>query len=162
MCIRDRLYLGENGRTAHELIIDLRPFKKFGIEVIDVAKRLMDYGFHAPTVSFPVSGTMMIEPTESENIKEIDRFCDALISIRLEVESCNNHDEKSILKNSPHTLKMATDDHWHYEYSRSKAIYPLEYVKENKFWPSVRRVDEAFGDRNLVCSCSSINEFIKV
>jgi glycine dehydrogenase len=156
------LYLGENGRTAHELIIDLRPFKKFRIEVIDVAKRLMDYGFHAPTVSFPVSGTMMIEPTESENIKEIDRFCDALISIRLEVESCNNHDEKSILKNAPHTLKMATDDHWHYEYSRSKAIYPLEYVKENKFWPSVRRVDEAFGDRNLVCSCSSINEFIKV
>ena len=99
---------------------------------------------------------------ESENIKEIDRFCDALISIRLEVESCNNHDEKSILKNAPHTLKMATDDHWHYEYSRLKAIYPLEYVKENKFWPSVRRVDEAFGDRNLVCSCSSINEFIKV
>tara|TARA_B100001063_G_scaffold236526_1_gene256403 strand:+ start:375 stop:3224 length:2850 start_codon:yes stop_codon:yes gene_type:complete len=156
------LYLGENGRTAHELIIDLRPFKKFGVEVIDVAKRLMDYGFHAPTVSFPVSGTMMIEPTESENIKEIDRFCDALISIRLEVESCNSHDEKSILKNAPHTLKMATDDHWQYEYSRSKAIYPLEYVKENKFWPSVRRVDEAFGDRNLVCSCSSIIEFIKV
>ena len=156
------LYLGENGRTAHELIIDLRPFKKFGVEVIDVAKRLMDYGFHAPTVSFPVSGTMMIEPTESENIKEIDRFCDALISIRLEVESCNSHDEKSILKNAPHTLKMATDDHWHYEYSRTKAIYPLEYVKENKFWPSVRRVDEAFGDRNLVCSCSSIIEFIKV
>ena len=156
------LYLGENGRTAHELIIDLRPFKKYGIEVVDVAKRLMDYGFHAPTVSFPVSGTMMIEPTESENIKEIDRFCDALISIRLEVESCNKHDEKSILKNAPHTLKMATDDNWKYDYSRLKAIYPLEYVKENKFWPSVRRVDEAFGDRNLVCSCSSINEFIKV
>ena len=156
------LYLGENGRTAHELIIDLRPFKKYGIEVVDVAKRLMDYGFHAPTVSFPVSGTMMIEPTESENIKEIDRFCDALISIRLEVESCNKHDEKSILKNAPHTLKMATDDNWKYDYSRLKAIYPLEYVKENKFWPSVRRVDEAFGDRNLVCSCAPVKEFIKV
>jgi len=156
------LYIGEKGRTAHELIIDLRQFKKNGIEVVDVAKRLIDYGFHAPTVSFPVPGTMMIEPTESENIHEIDRFCDALISIRMEVESCTNHDEKSILKNAPHTLEMATSDQWKFNYSRQKAIYPLEYVKENKFWPSVRRVDEAFGDRNLICSCASIQDYIKV
>ena len=110
----------------------LRPFKKFGIEVIDVAKRLMDYGFHAPTVSFPVSGTMMIEPTESENIKEIDRFCDALISIRLEVESCNNHDEKSILKNAPHNQELLISEDWNYPYTREEAVFPTNFVKQNK------------------------------
>ena len=152
------LYTGENGRAAHELIIDCRDFKRKGIEVVDIAKRLMDYGFHAPTVSFPVSGTMMIEPTESENLREIDRFCKAMISIRLEIES-ENPKELEILKNAPHTLEMISSDSWPYNYSRKKAAFPLDFVKENKFWPKVRRVDEAFGDRNLICSCISIEEY---
>ncbi|MGB1972251.1 MAG: aminomethyl-transferring glycine dehydrogenase, partial [Flavobacteriaceae bacterium] len=142
------LYVGDQGRSAHELIIDLRPFKEKSIEVVDVAKRLMDYGFHAPTVSFPVAGTMMIEPTESENLEEINRFCEAMISIASEIAESEKHDEHSILKNAPHTLAMATHDEWPFKYSRKKALYPLEYVYANKFWPSVRRVDEAFGDRN--------------
>ncbi len=155
----DILYTGDKGRTAHELIIDCRPFKKFNIEVVDIAKRLMDYGFHAPTVSFPVAGTMMIEPTESENLEEIDRFCDAMISIRMEI---NSGDETSIalLKNAPHTLEMVTSDQWEFPYSRQKAAYPLAFVTDNKFWPSVRRVDEAFGDRNLICSCTSIEDYV--
>ena len=154
------LYVGEKGRTAHEMIIDLRPFKEKGIEVVDVAKRLMDYGFHAPTVSFPVAGTMMIEPTESENIAEIDRFCDAMISIANEINEQKMHAENSVLKNAPHTLEMATTDNWSFEYSRQKALYPLDFVRENKFWPSVRRVDEAFGDRNLICSCPPTDEYV--
>ena len=155
----DILYKGEQGRTAHELIIDCRPFKKQNVEVVDIAKRLMDYGFHAPTVSFPVPGTMMIEPTESENLEEIDRFCDAMISIRMEI---NEGDENSValLKNAPHTLGMLTADHWDFPYSRHKAAYPLAFVMENKFWPSVRRVDEAFGDRNLICSCTSTEDYV--
>ena len=153
------LYVGDHGRSAHELIIDLRPFKEKGIEVVDVAKRLMDYGFHAPTVSFPVAGTMMIEPTESENLAEIDRFCDAMISIAAEIASSDHHDENSLLKNAPHTLEMATVDQWNFSYSRKKALYPLEFVRENKFWPTVRRVDEAFGDRNLICSCPSVESY---
>jgi len=152
------LYTGENGRVAHELIIDCRSFKKKGVEVIDIAKRLMDYGFHAPTVSFPVAGTMMIEPTESENLSEIDRFCKAMISIRLEIES-ENIEDLEILKNAPHTLSMITNDIWPFKYSRKKAAFPLDFVKENKFWPRVRRVDEAFGDRNLVCSCIPITKY---
>ena len=154
------LYVGEKGRSAHEMIIDLRPFKEKGIEVVDVAKRLMDYGFHAPTVSFPVAGTMMIEPTESENIAEIDRFCEAMIAIAHEIGEQEMHTESSVLKNAPHTLQMATTDDWSFEYSRQKALYPLEFVRENKFWPSVRRVDEAFGDRNLICSCPPIEEYV--
>ena len=153
------LYVGDHGRSAHELIIDLRPFKEKGIEVVDVAKRLMDYGFHAPTVSFPVAGTMMIEPTESENLAEIDRFCDAMISIAAEIASSDHHDQNSLLKNAPHTLEMATVDQWNFNYSRKKALYPLEFVRENKFWPTVRRVDEAFGDRNLICSCPSVESY---
>lgn len=153
------LYVGDQGRSAHELIIDLRPFKERGIEVVDVAKRLMDYGFHAPTVSFPVAGTMMIEPTESENLEEINRFCDAMISIAAEIQSLDHHDENSILKNAPHTLAMATQEEWPYRYSRKKALYPLDYIVENKFWPAVRRVDEAFGDRNLICSCPRVEEY---
>ena len=153
------LYTGEKGRAAHELIIDCRPFKEFNIEVTDIAKRLMDYGFHAPTVSFPVAGTMMIEPTESENLAEIDRFCDAMISIRMEIASDNPNDH-ALLKNAPHTLAMITADVWEFPYSRQKAAFPLEFVYENKFWPSVRRVDEAYGDRNLVCSCSPIESYI--
>jgi glycine dehydrogenase len=153
------LYSGEKGRAAHELIIDCRPFKEHGIEVTDIAKRLMDYGFHAPTVSFPVAGTMMIEPTESENLAEIDRFCDAMISIRMEIAS-ENSDDHALLKNAPHTLAMITSDKWEFPYSRQKAAFPLEFVHENKFWPTVRRVDEAYGDRNLVCSCSPIESYV--
>ena len=157
--VYDILYTGLKGRAAHELIIDCRPFKECGIEVIDIAKRLMDYGFHAPTVSFPVAGTMMIEPTESENLDEIDRFCDAMISIRMEIESENPNDH-ALLKNAPHTLAMVTNDVWDFPYTRQKAAFPLEFVYDNKFWPTVRRVDEAYGDRNLICSCSSIEAYV--
>ena len=152
------LYSGENGRSAHEFIIDCREFKKYNIEVVDIAKRLIDYGFHAPTVSFPVPGTMMIEPTESENLSEIDRFCDALNSIFLEITS-ENESDREMLKNSPHTLKMLTSSEWNYEYSRERASFPKDYLKFNKFWPSVRRVDEAYGDRNLICSCLPIETY---
>ena len=156
----DVLYSGENGRSAHELIIDCRKYKEHGIEVVDIAKRLMDYGFHAPTVSFPVAGTMMIEPTESENINEMDRFCEAMISIRMEIDSENEND-RELLKNAPHTLDMVTADNWNFPYSRQKAAFPLEFVNENKFWPTVRRVDEAYGDRNLVCSCNPIESYVE-
>ncbi|MAX01564.1 MAG: glycine dehydrogenase (aminomethyl-transferring) [Flavobacteriaceae bacterium] len=149
------LYSGENGRSAHEFIIDCREFKKYKIEVIDIAKRLIDYGFHAPTVSFPVPGTMMIEPTESENLSELDKFCDALNSIYLEITSINESD-REMLRNSPHTLKMLTASDWDYDYSRENASFPKSYLRDNKFWPSVRRVDEAYGDRNLICSCPPI------
>ena len=149
------LYSGENGRSAHEFIIDCREFKKYKIEVIDIAKRLIDYGFHAPTVSFPVPGTMMIEPTESENLSELDKFCDALNSIYLEITSINESD-REMLRNSPHTLKMLTASDWDYNYSRENASFPKSYLRDNKFWPSVRRVDEAYGDRNLICSCPPI------
>ena len=153
------LYSGKNGRAAHEMIIDCRPFKLNGIEVTDIAKRLMDYGFHAPTVSFPVAGTMMIEPTESESKDELDRFCNAMLEIRKEIDSCNVDESNNILKNSPHTLKMVTADKWNFGYSRSQAAYPLDFTKENKFWASVRRVDDAYGDRNLICSCAPIESY---
>ena len=155
------LYKGEvNGRNAHELIIDCREYRKNGIEVNDIAKRLMDYGFHAPTVSFPVSGTMMIEPTESENLEEIDRFCNALISIKKEITK-NTKKSILLLKNAPHTLKMVTSDKWDFPYTRTEAAFPLPYLFKNKFWPSVRRVDEAHGDRNLICSCSETSNYIE-
>jgi len=147
------LYKGESGRAAHELIIDCRPFKINGIEVMDIAKRLIDYGFHAPTVSFPVPGTMMIEPTESENLDEIDRFCDALIAIRAEINECSANNQNNLLRNAPHTMKMISKEKWNYPYSRKDAVFPSPFVIENKFWPSVRRVDDAYGDRNLVCTC---------
>ena len=153
------LYSGEFGRAAHEMIIDCRPFKKYGIDVSDIAKRLIDYGFHAPTVSFPVLGTLMIEPTESESKTELDRFCDAMLLIRKEISNCSENDENNILKNAPHTLSMITSDTWDYKYSREQAVFPIEYLKENKFWPSVRRVDDAHGDRNLICNCISIEEY---
>ncbi len=155
----DVLYTGEKGRAAHEMIIDCRPFKKNNIEVTDIAKRLMDYGFHAPTVSFPVAGTMMIEPTESEGLAELDRFCDAMISIRHEIDEASADDDNNVLKNSPHTLQMVTSDSWLFGYSREKAAFPLPYVSENKFWPSIRRVDEAYGDRNLICTCTPIEAY---
>ena len=150
------LYAGDKDRSAHEMIIDCREFKANGIEVSDIAKRLMDYGFHAPTVSFPVAGTMMIEPTESESLDEIDRFCDAMISIKNEINNCDINDKNNILKNAPHTLEMLTNDKWEFPYTREKAAFPLDYIAENKFWPSVRKVDDAYGDRNLICSCGPI------
>jgi glycine dehydrogenase len=156
----DTLYSGENGRAAHEMIIECRPFKDKGIEVTDIAKRLMDYGFHAPTVSFPVAGTMMIEPTESENLEELDRFCDAMIEIRKEIEAANLDDKNNVLKNAPHTLTMLTNDDWNFPYTRQQAAFPLAYIAENKFWPTVRRADEAFGDRNLVCTCAPIEAYM--
>ncbi|WP_343618438.1 aminomethyl-transferring glycine dehydrogenase [Flavobacterium sp.] len=155
------LYTGECGRAAHEMILDCRAFKENGIEVGDIAKRLMDYGFHAPTVSFPVAGTLMIEPTESEDLAELDRFCDALISIRKEIETATADDKNNVLKNAPHTLAMLTNDAWDFPYSREKAAYPLDYIADNKFWPSVRRVDDAYGDRNLVCSCAPIEAYME-
>ena len=152
------LYSGENGRSAHEFIIDCRDFKKYNIEVVDIAKRLIDYGFHAPTVSFPVPGTMMIEPTESENLNELDKFCEALNSIYIEIIS-DDDSKREMLRNSPHTLKMLTSTDWPYSYSREDASFPKSYLKTNKFWPSVRRVDEAYGDRNLICSCPPIETY---
>jgi len=157
----DTLYTGERGRAAHEMIVDCRPFKENGIEVIDIAKRLMDYGFHAPTVSFPVAGTMMIEPTESESLEELDRFCDAMIAIRREIASCSKEEPANILKNSPHTQSMLTADEWAFPYSRKEAAFPLDYLQENKFWPSTRRVDDAFGDRNLICACEPIEAYME-
>jgi len=156
------LYTGENGYCAHEMIVDFRKFKQKGIEVVDIAKRLMDYGYHAPTVSFPVAGTMMIEPTESENKSELDNFINAFLSIREEIDEMKIHDENSVLKNAPHTQELLTHDVWPFEYSRKKAAFPIKSVSENKFWPSVRRVDDAFGDRNLNCSCSPTENYISV
>jgi glycine dehydrogenase len=153
------LYTGEQGRAAHEMIIDCRPFKEYGIEVVDIAKRLMDYGFHAPTMSFPVPGTMMIEPTESESKAELDRFCDALLTIHSEIIQCSKEEANNPLKNAPHTQKLLTSDQWEFPYSRSTAAFPLDYIAENKFWPSVRRVDDAYGDRNLICSCNPISDY---
>lgn len=156
------LYTGTNGRAAHEMIVDCRDFKKAGVEVEDIAKRLMDYGFHAPTVSFPVAGTLMIEPTESEPKEELDRFVDALIEIRneiREIEEGKYSKEENVLKHAPHTAAVITADEWTRSYSRQKAAYPLSFVKDMKFWPSVSRVDNAYGDRNLVCSCLPIEEY---
>ena len=154
------LYSGEMGRAAHEMILDCRAFEEKGIKVTDIAKRLMDYGFHAPTVSFPVAGTLMVEPTESEDLAELDRFCDALISIRKEIEASTKEDENNILRNAPHTLAMLTANEWVFPYTREQAAYPLDYIAENKFWPTVRRIDEAYGDRNLVCSCAPIEAYM--
>ncbi|SHO61319.1 aminomethyl-transferring glycine dehydrogenase [Algoriphagus zhangzhouensis] len=156
------LYTGTKGRAAHEMIVDCRGFKEAGVEVEDIAKRLMDYGFHAPTVSFPVAGTLMIEPTESETKAELDKFCDALVSIRAEIKEIEEgkaDKENNVLKNAPHTSQMVLVGEWDLPYSREKAVYPLEYVKENKFWPSVRRIDSAFGDRNLMCSCIPVDAY---
>lgn len=152
------LFKGENGFVAHELIVDFREYKKCaGIEVEDVAKRLMDYGFHSPTLSWPVPGTLMIEPTESESKAECDRFCDALLSIHAEIQEIIDHKAdktNNVLKNAPHTQDIICANEWTYPYSRQKAAFPLDYIKDQKFWPSVARVDQAYGDRNLICSCS--------
>ena len=153
------LYTGEQGRAAHEMILDCRPFKEHGIEVTDIAKRLMDYGFHAPTVSFPVAGTVMVEPTESESKAELDRFCEAMISIRSEIDAASADQPNNPLKNAPHTLAMITAEQWDLPYSRTQAAFPLPYIQDNKFWPSVRRVDDAYGDRNLICTCTPIEAY---
>lgn len=157
------LYAGENGRVAHEMILECRDLKEAsGIEVTDIAKRLMDYGYHAPTVSFPVTGTLMIEPTESEGKEELDRFCEAMASIREEIDHVSTGKyprENNILKNAPHTLDQCTSDEWQYNYTRKQAAFPKKWLRENKFWPSVRRVDQAHGDRNLICSCPSLESY---
>jgi glycine dehydrogenase len=157
------LYSNNKGRVAHECIVDFRQFKPLGIEVADVAKRLMDYGFHAPTVSFPVAGTLMIEPTESESKEELDRFAEALISIKKEIEEIAEGKadaHNNVLKNAPHTEQVVISDAWDKPYSREKAAYPLEWVRTHKFFATVSRVDEAFGDRNLVCTCEPIESYM--
>jgi glycine dehydrogenase len=160
----DVLYVGkEFGRVAHELILDFRSFKHtLQVEVEDVAKRLMDYGFHAPTVSFPVAGTLMIEPTESEDLGELDRFCDAMLSIREEIREIENGADKAnnVLKNAPHTLKECANSEWNFPYSREKAAFPLPYVAAAKFWPGTARVNNSYGDRNLICTCAPIEAYM--
>ncbi|PWK77858.1 glycine dehydrogenase [Mucilaginibacter oryzae] len=156
------LYTGANGRCAHEMILDCRSFKPAGIEVTDIAKRLMDYGFHAPTVSFPVAGTVMVEPTESEPKHELDRFCDAMIAIRHEIaDVMDGISDKTDnpLKNAPHTVSVITGNEWEHTYTRQKAAFPLPYVAANKFWPSVGRVNDTYGDRTLICSCPPVEEY---
>jgi glycine dehydrogenase len=156
------VYAGKRGRVAHEFIVDCRPFKKAGVEVEDVAKRLMDYGFHAPTMSFPVAGTLMIEPTESEPKPELDRFCDAMIAIRdeiREVEAGKVKAEESVLRKAPHTARAIASSDWDRAYSRERAAFPTPWVREAKFWPAVARIDNTFGDRNLVCTCPPVEAF---
>ena len=151
------LYRGNDGLVAHECILDLRDYKaSAGVEVEDVAKRLMDYGFHAPTVSWPVAGTMMVEPTESESKEEMDRFCDAMIAIHGEIKAIENGEadkKDNVLKHAPHTAAAVTADEWPHAYSRTLAAYPARWTREHKFWPAVGRIDSVYGDRNLVCSC---------
>ncbi|OZI67912.1 aminomethyl-transferring glycine dehydrogenase [Bordetella genomosp. 1] len=157
------LYAGRNGRVAHECILDTRPLKETsGISAEDIAKRLMDYGFHAPTMSFPVPGTLMVEPTESEGLAELDRFIDAMIAIRAEIAQVENGErdrEDNVLKNAPHTAQMLLAEEWHHDYPRQQAAYPLPAVRDNKYWPPVARVDNAYGDRNLVCACLPIEAY---
>jgi glycine dehydrogenase len=160
------LYTGRDGTVAHECIIDPRPLRNnSGIEAGDIAKRLMDYGFHAPTVSFPVAGTLMIEPTESESLEELDRFCDALIGIReeireMEIGTADRSD--NLLKNAPHTADVVCADEWSHPYGRERAAYPAPWTREQKFWPAVGLVESAAGDRNLICACIPIEEYAEV
>jgi len=161
----DILYTNHNDECAHEFIVDLRPFKvTTGIEAEDVAKRLMDYGFHAPTMSFPVPGTIMIEPTESEDKAELDRFCDALLSIRDEIRAIEEGKIDKVdnpLKNAPHTQHSVCADEWNHKYSRNEAAFPLYYVTQNKFWPSVSRINNTYGDRNLICTCEPLSSYVE-
>ncbi len=158
------LYQGKNKTVAHEMVVDCRPFKKHGIEVVDIAKRLVDYGFHAPTLSWPVAGTLMIEPTESESKEELDRFCEAMLAIRKEIAEIEKEiypKNDNVLVNAPHTAEEATSDHWDHSYSRQKAVYPLSYTKISKFWVSIARLDDAYGDRHLVCTCPPMEEYME-
>ena len=155
----DVLFAGRSGRVAHEFIIDCRPFERSGVRVEDIAKRLMDYGFHAPTMSFPVPGTLMIEPTESESRAELDRLCDALIAIRAEIRAVEAGEfdaEDNPLVNAPHTARAVSADAWPHRYSRQQAAWPAAWLREHKYWPPVGRIDNAYGDRNLVCTCPPI------
>jgi glycine dehydrogenase len=158
------LYLGDHGTCAHEFIVDLRPFKAVsGVEAEDVAKRLMDYGFHAPTLSFPVPGTIMIEPTESEDKAELDRFCDAMISIYEEIKAIEEgkaDKTDNALKNAPHTMAVVCANEWTHKYSRQDAGFPLAYIMHNKFWPSVSRINNTYGDRNLICTCEPVEAYV--
>ncbi|MFM8243408.1 MAG: glycine dehydrogenase (aminomethyl-transferring), partial [Crocinitomicaceae bacterium] len=162
----DTLYSGKNGTVAHEMILDCRDFKRTAdVEVADIAKRLIDFGFHAPTVSFPVAGTLMIEPTESEDKDELDRFIQAMIKIREEIREIENghaDKENNLLKNAPHNADCIINKNWNYPYSPQEAAYPLSYLKDVKYWVPVRRVDNAFGDRNLICSCPSVESYANV
>ncbi|MBE9018659.1 glycine dehydrogenase (aminomethyl-transferring), partial [Chroococcidiopsidales cyanobacterium LEGE 13417] len=157
------LYKGKAGFVAHECILDLRSLKKTAsIEVEDIAKRLMDYGFHAPTISWPVAGTMMVEPTESESKEELDRFCDAMIAIRqeiAEIEAGKVSREDNLLKNAPHTAESLLASDWQHPYTREQAAYPAPWTREHKFWVAVGRIDSAFGDRNFVCSCQPMEAY---
>ena len=157
------LYVGKNGRVAHEMILDCSEYKRTtGVEVADIAKRLMDYGFHAPTVAFPVVDTLMIEPTESESLEELDKFAHAMISIRneiREIEEGRADKSDNVIKNAPHTAKSVIAGDWNKPYSREKAVYPLPYIAETKFWPSVGRIDNAYGDRNLICTCPDVASY---
>jgi glycine dehydrogenase len=157
------LYTGRNGTVAHEFIIDVRPFKETaGIEANDIAKRLMDFGFHAPTMSFPVAGTLMIEPTESESKVELDRFCDAMIAIRAEIQDIADERvprEDNPLKHAPHTADAMTATEWTHPYSREQAAFPAPCVRESKFWPAVARIDQAYGDRHLICACPPMDSY---
>lgn len=155
------LYTGANGRVAHECIIDLSHLKDV-VSADDVAKRLIDYGFHAPTMHFPVMNTLMIEPTESESLEELDRFCEAMIAIREEIRQIEQgqvHDKQNVLTGAPHTAEMIASDSWDQPYSRKQAAYPLPWVKERKFWPYVGRIDNVYGDRNLFCVCVPVEEY---
>jgi glycine dehydrogenase len=158
------LYKGAHGTVAHECIVDTRVVKQAtGIDVEDIAKRLMDYGFHAPTVSFPVPGTLMIEPTESEPKEELDRFCDAMISIRdeiREIETGVADKQDNVLKNSPHTVGRVTATTWTHPYTRERAAFPAPWSQDFKFWPAVARVESAYGDRNLICSCLPTDSYV--
>ena len=156
------LYKGRNGKVAHEAILDLRRFKSAGIEVEDVAKRLMDYGYHAPTVSFPVAGTLMVEPTESESKAELDRFCEVMVAIHAEIQEvvegkADPHD--NLLRNAPHTAEMVTAEAWAYPYSRQRAAWPASWLRDHKFWPAVGRLNNAQGDRNLICACLPVEAY---
>ena len=162
----DIVYTGESGRVAHEFILDCRPFdKSVGIKVDDIAKRLVDYGFHAPTMSWPVAGTLMVEPTESESLAELDRFCDALIAIRAEIAEIERGEadkEHNLLTGAPHSLSIVTSDTWDKPYSRERAAWPMPWLRERKFWPAVARIDNPWGDRNIMCSCPSVSEVAEV
>jgi glycine dehydrogenase len=157
------VYVGKKGRVAHECILDVRPFKKSaGIEVDDVAKRLIDYGFHAPTMSFPIAGTLMVEPTESESLAELDRFCDAMISIRgeiREIEEGRMPRDDNPLKHAPHTIEACVSDTWTHPYSREVAAFPAPWTRDRKFWPAVSRLNNALGDRKLICACPPIEAY---
>lgn len=159
----DVLYVGKNGTVAHEFILDMRPFKaSCGVTEVDVAKRMADYGFHAPTMSWPVAGTMMVEPTESESMVELDRFCDAMISIREEIKEIEAGvvpKDNNLLKHAPHTLDVVSGDSWERPYSRSSAAFPMPHLKGAKVWPTVSRVNDVHGDRNLICTCPPLSAY---